>query len=781
MMDDNDKEILLEFIAECVENLESVTQSLIMLEENPSSDDSVIDGIFRSIHTIKGTSGIFSFTKLEKIAHFGENILNQLRKKDCELTHDLNSLLLEMVDSLKTILAHISVHYVEPDQSYDSLINRLEVAVSSENNAAAAKKASEQSGSAGETHADECSAVVSNVEKIEAVEEVQIVLQQPEPIVETKNNNSNNDPNPEIVANDTAKNDNNKAEVLENTIRVNVVKLDKLMDLVSELVLVRNQILQLVNEQKNLIWAQASQNLNQITSELQENIMNMRMQPINTIWKKYPRLVRDFALSSGKEIKLEMIGAETELDKSTIEAIKDPLTHLLRNAIDHGIETSEIRHQQGKPGSGHIQLAAKHESGYVNIQIKDDGQGINFQKVKSKAIEKKIITAEETKILSKNQLIQLIFKPGFSTADQITQVSGRGVGMDVVKTNIEKIGGLINIDTEEGSGSTFTIKIPLTMAIVKVIIIEINDDVYAIPQNCLIQLLRLRRNDKKNKIEKVGSQHVYRLRDKLLPLVSLKSILFSDVDEGDEMPEILNVVVLSVNNNEFGLVVDKIRDTKEIVVKPLEGILKDIPIYSGATILGDGSVALILEVNGIADLSNMKIANDIKQEVENENLSTERKRNQDAMVHDSLILVEIEDHLRVAVPLNEVVRLEEIPLKIIERAGNSEVVQYRETIMPLISLSNILSGNKNSASLQTLSKNDKIAVLVCENKSVTIGIVVNAIIDIVNSDECEITPPTRPHSVGNMVIQKRTTELIDLRKTLNQLDYQFEIDTVDAK
>lgn len=748
-MDDNDKELLLEFITECHENLENVTQKLIALESSPS-DTSAVDSIFRSIHTIKGTSGFFNFTKLEKITHVGENILNKLRKKECELSHDLSSLLLEMVDTLKEILAYISQHSIEPENDYVEIIGRLEAALGQPQTVAELPSCQSLN-----PEANEASPIIVTSENVNESEMPQVANTS-----ETLNDFSN------AKSHETTNIESNKADFVDNSIRVNVTKLDKLMDLVSELVLVRNQILQLVNEHRNIAWNQVSQNLNQITSELQENIMNTRMQPISTLWKKYPRLVRDIGLSSGKEIKLEMEGSETELDKRTIEVIKDPLTHLLRNAIDHGIETTQGRVDRNKCPYGRIRLEAKHESGYVIIQIKDDGKGLDFKKIKNKAIERNLITQEEAEIMSKTQLMQLIFQPGFSTADKVTNISGRGVGMDVVKTQIEKIGGTVDIDTEEGKGSIFTIKIPLTMAIVKVIIIEIDGDLYAVPQNCLSQLMRIKKNDVKNKIEKIGDQLVYRLRNKLLPLVSLRSILFAADSEIQETDEIVNVIILNLNGNEFGLIVDKIRDTKEIVIKPLEGMLKEIPIYSGATILGDGTVALIFEVNGLAGLVNIDSIREA-QAAHNEQ-SRKMMLEESEIIRDSLILVEIENGIRLAIPVNEVVRLEEIPINKIEKAGDYEVIQYRDTIMPLISLSTLLDHQNLEKTPLSQSDQKKLPTIVCNYKNVTTGVIVKEIIDIVNPINCELKPATRTNSLGNIVIHDRTTELIDISSILHE-------------
>src|SRR5579864_4796331 len=396
----------------------------------------------------------------------------------------------------------------------------------------------------------------------------------------------------------------------DSTIRVDVGQLDRLMNRVGELVLLRNQIVQYTNSTEDSELLATSQRLNLLTTELQEGVMKTRMQPIGNIWSKFPRTVRDVALGCGKQVRIEMEGKETELDKTIIEAIKDPLTHIVRNSVDHGIESPEARTAAGKNPEGRLFLRAFHEGGQVNIEITDDGAGLDFEKIRNKAIQKGMISADQAARMTEREITNLIWLPGFSTADKVTNVSGRGVGMDVVKTNIEKIGGTVDVQSKLGKGSTVRMKIPLTLAIIPALIVTTAGDRYAIPQVSLLELVRLEGEQARKGLELVNGAPVYRLRGKLLPLVYLKRELRADTQEqGVASPKTesqsVNIVVLRADDRAFGLIVDEINDTEEIVVKPLSKQLKSINTYAGATIMGDGRVALILDVLGLAQRANV--------------------------------------------------------------------------------------------------------------------------------------------------------------------------------
>src|SRR5271165_2983521 len=476
------------------------------------------------------------------------------------------------------------------------------------------------------------------------------------------------------------------------TIRVGVNVLDKLMTLVGELVLARNQLLQISNTVEDASLQAVSQRMNLIATELQEQVMKTRMQPIDNIWGQFPRTVRDVALGCGKEVGIEMEGKETELDKTIIEAIKDPLTHLVRNSVDHGIELPEARIEAGKDRSGRLILRAFHEGGQVNIEITDDGAGLNAERIRQKAIERGAITAEQAPRMSEREIFNLIFLPGFSTATKVTNVSGRGVGMDVVKTNIEKIGGTVDLQSTFGRGTTVRVKIPLTLAIIPALIVTCSGDRYAIPQVSLLELVRLGAEEVGKGIELVHGAPVYRLRGRLLPLVYLNRELKLSADTRPTAQEdgAVNIVVLQADERQFGLVVDQINDTEEIVVKPLRKQLKTVKIFAGSSIMGDGKVALILDVLGLAQRASVvgesreRPAADKKAESAG---STGEKQT-------FLLFAGLGDS-RMAIPLSILARLEEFPVSQVEMSGTQWVTQYGGQILPLVRLAVVLEERRH--------------------------------------------------------------------------------------
>jgi two-component system chemotaxis sensor kinase CheA len=543
--------------------------------------------------------------------------------------------------------------------------------------------------------------------------------------------------------------------ISDSNIRVDVSLLDKLMNLVGELVLARNQVLQFTNSEKDSTFQATSQRLNLITSELQEGVMKTRMQPIGNVWSKFPRVVRDLSLSCGKQVMLEMEGKETELDKTIIEAIKDPLTHLVRNAIDHGVETPEARVAHGKRADGKLFLKAYHEGGKVNIEISDDGAGINVEKIKKKALEKSLITSDQASRMSEREMMNLIFLPGFSTADKITNVSGRGVGMDVVKTSIEKIGGTIDIQSQLNKGSTF--------------IITTGGDRYAIPQVSLLELVRLDGAQAQENVEMIHGAPVYRLRGNLLPLVYLNQQLGiqtkGPVSNSDKSgTQIVNIVVLQTEDRPFGLVVEAINDTEEIVVKPLAKQFKNVTHFSGATIMGDGSVALILDVLGIAQSANVVAA--VKEKSMTENAGQEAKSADD---RQTMLLFRVGKEGRMAIPLSSVARLEEFPRTSVEKAGGMDVVQYRGIIMTLVDLGRILHYDRDEAAV----KSDKVNVVVYTKDGRSVGLVVDQILDVVEESLAAKSEAKREGLIGSAVIQKKVTDLIDVERVVRTADPSF--------
>ena len=554
------------------------------------------------------------------------------------------------------------------------------------------------------------------------------------------------------------------------TIRVSVDLLEDLMNMVSELVLTRNQLLQMVRGMEESEFAVPLQHLSQTTTELQEGVMKTRMQPIGNAWAKLPRIVRDLSLELDKKIELDMLGADTELDRQVLELIKDPLTHMVRNSADHGIETPAERVAMGKAEGGTVRLNAFHEGGHIIIEISDDGRGLSVAKLRKKALEKGLASEAAMAEMSDNQIQKFIFHPGFSTAAKVTNVSGRGVGMDVVRSNIEQIGGTIDMTSVEGKGTTFQIKIPLTLAIVSGLIVQASGERFAIPQISVLELVRAS-SDSDHTIEKIKDTPVLRLRNRLLPLVYLNDVLGFDTQQpvedaaapadGDgraEAGEAVErsddrersddfIVVTQVGAFTFGIVVDQVFDTEEIVVKPVAPILKHLPTYSGNTILGDGSVIMILDPNGIASLANSGVG-----EAEDGDGEQAVARTAAVSSKEALLVFRAGNDSQKAVPLSLVARLEDIPVETIEESDGRRVVQYRGALMPVI----LVDG---SLGLQTEGRQP---VLVFTDGDYAMGLAVDEILDILE-DNLEIKLASDTHGViGSAIIDGKATEVIDV-------------------
>ena len=726
MTPDEMDEVVTEFLVESHENIDALDRALLVLEQNPG-DRETLSAIFRSIHTIKGASGFLGFDRLTSLTHVAESLLSGLRDGVLALTPGCTAALFATVDAVRTMLRTIEAQGNDGTEDYGSLVAEL-----------------------------------SRLQDPEPVAAPEATME-PEPVAE---------PEPAAAPESAApKSDTEAAESVEvpgpasardgvgtasaSTIRVGVSLLDKLMNLVGELVLARNQILQCTTGQVDATFTATAQRLNLITTELQEGVMKTRMQPIGTIWNKFPRVVRDLSLTCGKDIRLDMEGAETELDRTLIEAITDPLTHLVRNAVDHGVETPEARAAAGKPAQGRLSLRAYHEGGHVNIEIADDGSGIDVDRVRDKARAKGLLRGGEEGRMSERELMGLIFSPGFSTAATITDISGRGVGLDVVKTNIERIGGTVDVSSERGSGTTFRVKIPLTLAIIPALIITSGGDRYAIPQVNLVELVRLKDEHSSAGVEYVHGAPVHRLRGNLLPLVDLAGEL--GVREGGSVglgrDGTINIVVLQALDRQFGLVVDEISDTEEIVVKPLGPQLKQVETFAGATIMGDGRVALILDVMGLAHRS--RVVSEVSERAGDD--ASGPTEGSESAGSETLLVVGIGGRRRMAIHLSAVNRLEEFDPASVELAGETEVVQYRGRILPLIRVASLLGPGESAE-----APADRLQVVVHDDGRETVGLVVDHILDIVEEKVVLSSAPSTPGLLGSAIIQGRVTDVIDV-------------------
>lgn len=746
-------EITQEFLIESNELLDQLDRDLVDLEKDIGSKE-LLARIFRSIHTIKGTSGTLGFPKLESVAHVGENLLSRMRDGKLVLNAEITSALLKMIDVVRKILRTVESSGKEGDPELAEVIAALTGLL-------------DGGGGAKEPSMD---AIPEMAEPAEPKNLGEILIEKhatsPEAVQAAYEEQRKGDPRrigeilvhqgaaePKTVLEALQEQGTQTASAAASTIRVDVNLLDKVMNLVGELVLARNQILQFTSTQKDAVFLGTAQRLNLITTELQEGVMKTRMQPIGNVWNRFPRIIRDLAVNCGKQVQLEMEGTETELDKTIIEAIKDPLTHIVRNSLDHGIETPAVRVSKGKPPAGRLRLRAFHEGGQVNIEISDDGAGIDLAKVKEKAIQKGVISAQQSSKLSDREITNLVFLPGFSTAEQVSNVSGRGVGMDVVKTNIEKIGGTVDLGSVSGQGTTLRIKIPLTLAIIPALIVTSGHERFAIPQVSLLELVRLEGKEAEQGIEMIHGAPVHRLRGNLLPLVHLdrELRLQTQGEAHTDARGAVNIVVLQADGRPFGLVVDDINDTEEIVVKPLGKQLKGLACFAGATIMGDGQVALILDVLGLAQEAA------VISESKERSLSEAKTKTDDvSLKQDSWLVFRVGEKGRVAIPLSMVSRLEEFEPSAIETSGNQPVVQYRGEIMPLVHVAEALQ--LPSAG----DKQDRLQVVVYAEEGRSIGLVVEEILDIVDQQVAITRGQQSARLLGSAVIQQHVTDLLNV-------------------
>ncbi len=910
------EQLLNDLLIESFEGLDSFDRDLLVLETGATSPE-ILNRIFRVIHTIKGTAGCLGFQKIERVAHIGENLLSLLRENQLAVSGEIVSSLLTYADALREMLHCLEANRTEGDKDYSELLARL-VALQTPGTpgAPAAKAPTPPSASAVTTTTpaaepptakakeawglfDEPPAAPALPPKAEVTgtgwglfgDEAPMGPEKPMPVPApapaaappaptAPTAASPVHPAPPAAAGEGAA----RGSIAETAIRVDVGQLDRLMNLVGELVLARNQITQHISASRDSGLLAVAQRLNHITSELQEGVMKTRMQPIDNVVSRFPRIVRDVAQELGKQVRLELAGRDTELDRTIIESIKDPLTHVVRNSIDHGIESPEKRVAAGKPATGLLFIRAYHEGGQVNIEISDDGAGINVNRVKQKALDKGLITPEQAARMSDREAAGLIFLPGLSTAEKITNVSGRGVGMDVVKTNIERIGGSVDIQTEVGQGTTIKFKIPLTLAIIPALIVSAGGERFAIPQVNLLELVRVETNAAEGGIERIFDAPVYRLRGKLLPLVYLKRTLDGDggqhshgaacgqrhhlgdtgavflkardahrawlgrlrevldgrkamtleeagshrlcllgqwiYSEGiknygdlaevhalekdhekfhnlvreivqlrntdelakaeDKLKELtalsekvldclveaekrvlesqsVNIVVLQADGRQFGLVVDAVNDTQEIVVKPLGKQLKGITIFAGATIMGDGQVALILDVLGLAQHAAV-LSESRTQTVSKADSQPDSKA---CGARQTLLVFEAGENSRFAMPLSQAARLEEFPRPQIERCGTRSVVQYRGSILPLIDVAAQLGRGQLDADGAA-----PLQVVVYAENGRSVGLVVGQIIDIVEEAVASERHGEGQGIMGSALVGGRVTDLLNVREVI---------------
>ena len=707
-------DIVEEFLVESHEILDQLDADLVALEQHPDSAE-LLSSVFRAVHTIKGTSGFLAFPRMEEVTHAGEDLLVRLRDGELALTPTRTSLMLRMVDTIRALLASIE------NSGAEGLVEIAPVV------------------------ADLRAALDPTVENAADVAAGTAVAESDAP------DSTDTDDDPAEDGADL------RSAVADSTIRVDVTQLDHLMVLVGELVLARNQIAQCVGRQSDSDLLRASQRLNLIAGELQEGVMKTRMQPIDHVWSKLPRVVRDLGLQCGKSVRVQMDGRDTELDRTLLEAVKDPLTHLVRNAVDHGIETPDMRLAAGKPSEGLLTMRARHDGGQVIVEVADDGAGIDPAKVGAKAVERGLVTADAVRGMDPADVFQLVFLPGFSTAEAVTNVSGRGVGMDVVKTNVEAIGGTIELESVPGEGTLCRLSIPLTLAIVPALTVESAGGRYAIPQTALQELVALAADKAVSAVEEVGGAPVYRLRGELLPLVTLSEVLRFSPEVGERS---LVIAVLRSEGRRFGLVVDRVVNTEEIVVKPVGGHFDAIGMYSGSAVLGDGSVAMILDIKALARRTLRAVTAE-RQAFEDvrDSVTVEVGRQR-------MLLAAVGGGRRVAIPIETVTRLEKMPRTAVERVGNREVVQYRGAILPIVRLDRHLG-------VRHESEREVLEVIVYAHGSRSAAIIVEEILDISDGEATVHSDIDDLGLLGSAVLGEKVTELLDVRAAILAADPFF--------
>lgn len=846
-------DLIGEFIAETNESLAQIDVDLVTLEQNPS-DEAILGNIFRLMHTIKGTCGFLGLPRLEKVAHHAENVLGRFRDKDLEVKPAFVTLIFESIDQIKFLIEAIEETGEEGDGDDSALIEKLDAVFEGrddgEGGAVAASDSSAPAADAADAVLDDVSPAADSSAAAEAAAdahttaapemlaelEAMIAAEQAkeqggapaeasaveESVSEESLDAAMDGAHPtaaaemleEIAQAQEAEESRKQAKVVApkaggaktaskpevvSSLRVNVDVLENLMTMVSELVLTRNQLLQTLRSAKDSEFGAPLQRLNHVVSELQEGVMKTRMQPIGNAWSKLPRIIRDISMELGKKIDLEMNGQETELDRQVLDLIKDPLTHMVRNSADHGVEDPETRAMMKKPEVGRIVLNAFHEGGHIIIEIKDDGKGLNTDRIKEKALDNGIATAEELEAMSSKQIHQFIFHAGFSTAEKVTAVSGRGVGMDVVRTNIEKIGGTIDLTSVEGKGSTFSIKIPLTLAIVSALVVESGGERFAIPQ-LSVQELVMASQSGENRIEMIKGTPVFRLRDRLLPLINLSEILGMEPkadalppveqaieeaaaaveaieSEGDAAHDIKAdtavddapaaqeakaasqdnryIVIVRLGGYLFGIIVDRVFDTEEIVVKPVANMLRDISLFSGNTILGDGSVIMILDPAGIAKASGEISLSDAAEEDTRQAADQTQIHGQEKA---SMLLFRAVNDTPRAVQLALVARLEDVNLAEVEHAGGQMMVQYRGSLMPLIPFDPSMEIGKEGIK----------PTLVFSDGERSMGLFVDEILDIVEDYIDVQLSSDKPGFLGSAIIRDKATDVVDVAYFLNK-------------
>jgi two-component system chemotaxis sensor kinase CheA len=763
---EHNAQILEEFLVEAQEIFDRLDLDFVQLEQTPQ-DEKLLSSIFRAMHMLKGSSGFFSFRRLEAVAHAGESLLARVREGELVIDKDHTNVLLQTLDCLREIVAGVARTRQEPAGDDSALIAALR-SLTQGSGASPPPVAAALSTAAGPA-ASAASAAPSP-----GPASAQAASPRRDPVTQDSGATPKDPAAPaaaEPAAPVALAREAAKTTEVTSQVRVNVDLLDKLMNLVSEMVLARNRLMSFAANSIDPQFTNTVRTIDFITLDLQERMMKTRMQPISTVWSKFPRLVRDAAQETGKKVELIQIGAETELDRSVLESIRDPLIHIIRNAVDHGIELPAERLAKGKRAVGTVTLSSMHESGMIVIDVRDDGAGINIPLVVKMAVQKGLVSAERVQKIAYGEIIDLICQPGFSTRETITTMSGRGVGLDVVRTNVQKIGGSVDISTSD-QGTRIRMRIPLTLAIMPALFVECAGQRFAVPQNNLFEMLRYEKNSEGPTVEEIYGVAVVRLRTKLIPLIYLGRELRIDSQSLYEK-DTFNIVVVQAAGVEIGLVVDKVLFMQEVVVKSVSELLRGSGIYSGATILGDGRVAMIFDIGGLAlrsgllsKLNETGFRADIPEVV------------QDIVQTQTMLMFNLVETERVAIPLYYVERLEMFAMSRVERQGNHDVIIYRDQIMKLVWLSDFIE----SPEIRRSGYGSHINVIVHYQAERPIGFVVNSIRDIVEiSSEIVLISPRQQGIQGSAILGDSVVSILDVQEILRLNQLERSNDSVDER
>ncbi len=720
-------ELLKDFLTETTEHIEGAETQLVHFERNPS-DASLITSIFRLVHTIKGTSSFLGLERLERVGHAAESVMGMLRDGVPPTQHSV-TLILAAIDRIKTIIEEIGIHGAEPPGDDSAIIDSLEAYYAAGTAAASAPAADAEP----PAPAAESESTLAPAPAPEPSAPTAAASPEPEP-APVKDAARTADPGAQ--SQEKAK---GGSTANQESIRVSVDTIERMMQLVSELVLSRNQLLELARHREDDAIKTPLQHLSTLTSDLQDAVMRARMQPVGRLYANLPRLVRELSTSLGKSIDLVTEGADTELDRQLIEVIRDPLTHLIRNCADHGIERPEERLAAGKPERGEIRVSAAHEAGQITIDIADDGKGLDTERIKKKIISQGLATEQELRAMSNEEIYRYIFEPGFSTAQVVSNVSGRGVGMDVVRSNIEAIGGSVSLSSVEGKGSRFSLRIPLTLAIAPALIIEVAGQRFALPQTSVVEAVSLGANYKEL-IQNVQNALVLKLREEVIPAVELRNVVGLGVEAGEPSEKL--AVVMRVGTDSFCIIVDGVADIQEIVVKPLSASLAHLKVFSGHTILGDGSVVLILDPSGLASNLGIEKSTEKKRETARDQNALERRR---------LVMFKAGSGAAKVLPLSLVSRIEMVETSRIESSDGRLMVLLQDRLMPIVPISSEMDMSQPAY-----------PVLVVAADGRAIGLVADEIVDIIE-EKLEIQLASSNSAlVGSAEIRGEAVELIDV-------------------